>query len=385
MRPPQGGRLATIDCYQDHKPTMGEFPRESTTILRPLLTVAAVIVILGAMRIAAPILNPLLLALVITLLCNPIFLWLQRRGLSVWLALLIMTGGFLTSAAVLVSVIGISVGRLTEQLAVYQALLAEQELALRTWLAGYGLVAADLQFFGLLNSVNLTRLLGFMLTGIGNVLGNALLVLFFLVELPAFRRRLRLDLGEHSPLLDRLTSFGGSVVGYFVVRTYINLVVAIGSTIGMALLGVPFAILWGILIFVLSYIPYVGIPIAAVPAVLLALAEHGLLRAGLVILVVTLVNAALENLVAPNMIGRRLRLSPAVVFVSFFFWTWLLGPPGTFLSMPITVLVTVVLDNYEETRWLARLMGAASIEALSEPPAAAPTTEMPPSQGLPEA
>jgi len=368
---------------------MGEFPRESTTILRPLLIVAAVIVILGAMRLAAPILNPLLLALVITLLCNPIFRWLQRRGLSVWLALLIMIGGFLTTAAVMVSVIGISVSRLTARLSVYQALLAEQELALRTWLASYGLVAADLQLFGLLNSVNLTRLLGFMLTGIGNVLGNALLVvvlvLFFLVELPAFQRRLRLDLGEHSPLLNRLTSFGGSVVGYFVVRTYINLVVAIGSTIGMALLGVPFAMLWGILIFVLSYIPYIGIPIAALPAVLLSLAEHGLLRAGLVILVVTLVNSAFENLVAPNMIGRRLRLSPAVVFVSFFFWTWLLGPPGTFLSMPITVLVTVVLDNYEETRWLARLMGAASLEALSEPAAAAPTVETPPSQGLPEA
>lgn len=368
---------------------MGEFPRESTTILRPLLIVAAVVVVLGAMRIAAPILNPLLLALVITMLCNPIYTWLQRRGSPAWMALLIMIGGFLISAGVLVSFIGVSVSRLTARLSIYQSLLAGQELALRTWLASYGLVAADLQFFGLLNSVNLTRILGFMLTGIGNVLGNALLVivlvLFFLVELPAFRRRLRLDLGEHSPLLNRLTSFGASVVSYFIVRTYINLVVAAGSTIGLVLLDVPFAILWGILIFVLSYIPYIGIPIATIPPVLLALAEHGFLRASLVILAVTLVNAAFENLVAPGLIGRRLRLSPAVVFVAFFFWTWILGPPGTFLSMPITVLVTVVLDNYEETRWLARLLGSASIEALSESVPAAPAAEQPPSQGLPEA
>ncbi len=367
---------------------MGEYPRESTTILRPLLIIASVVLLLGAMRLAAPILNPLLLALVITLLCNPIYVWLQRRGLPAWVALLIMIGGFLSTAAILGSLIGISVSRATARLSVYQSLLAEQERALRAWLAGYGLIEGDLQLFGLLNSANLTRVLGFILTGIGNVLGNALLVvvlvIFFLVELPLFRRRFRHALGEESPLLQRLTSFGGSVVRYFIIRTYINLAVAVGSTIGLFFLNVPFAILWGILIFVFGFIPYIGIPIAMVPAVLLALAEHGFLRAGLVILVVTLVNTAFENLVAPALIGHQLRLSPAVVFVSFFFWTWLLGPPGTFLSMPITVLVTVILDNYEETRWLARLMGAESIEALSETVPKPPVADSSSSQRLPE-
>ncbi|HMQ35530.1 MAG TPA: AI-2E family transporter [Chloroflexaceae bacterium] len=352
---------------------MGLFPPRHSSILRPLLIAASVVLVLGAMRIGAPILNPLLLALVITLLCNPIYLWLQRRGLSSWLALLLMVSAFLSGAIVLVGFIGVSLSQLTSRLGIYQALLTEQELALRTWLAGHGLVAADLQFFGLLNSVNLTRILGVMLTGIGNVLGNALLVvvlvLFFLVELPAFQRRLRSDLGEQSPLLGRLRRFGGSVLSYFGIRTYINLVVALGSSLALAALAVPFTPLWGMLIFLLSYIPYIGIPIAALPAVLLALAEHGPVRAGLVILAVTVINSAVENLVAPAMIGRRLSLSPAVVFVAFFFWTWLLGPPGTFLSMPITVLLTVLLDSYEETRWLARLMGSSSLEALGETPA----------------
>lgn len=367
---------------------MGDASRESTTILKPLLIVAAVVLLLGAMRLAAPILNPVLLALVITLLCNPIYLWLQRRGLPAWVALLIMIGGFLTTAAFLGSLIGISVSRATARLSVYQSLLAEQERALRAWLAGHGLIEGDLQLFGLLNSANLTGMLGFILTGIGNVLGNALLVvvlvIFFLVELPLFRRRFQHALGENSQLLHSLTSFGGSVVRYFVIRTYINLAVAVGSTIGLVFLDVPFPILWGILIFVFGFIPYIGIPIAMVPAVLLALAEHGFLRAGLVILVITLVNSAFENLVAPPLIGQQLRLSPAVVFVSFFFWTWLLGPPGTFLSMPITVLVTVILNNYEETRWLARLMGAESLEALSETAPRSAVAESSASQHLPE-
>jgi AI-2 transport protein TqsA len=369
---------------------MKSFARQ-TTMLRPLLMVASAVLILGAMRIAAPILNPLLLALVITLLCNPIYLWLQRRGLVSWLALLIMIGSFLIGAVVMVVFIGISLSRLTASLAEYQSLLAGQELALRNWLAGYGLVAADIQFFGLLNSANLTRVLGAMIAGISNVLGNALLVIvmvvFFLIELPAFRRRLRANLGEHNPLFVRLQRFGGSVVSYFVIRTYINLVVAVGASVALAALTVPFAPLWGLVIFLLSYIPYIGIPVAALPAVLLALAEHGFVRAGLVILTITLINAAIENLVAPAMIGRRLSLSPAVVFVSFFFWTWLLGPPGTFLSMPITVLLTFLLDSYDETRWLARLMGVSSVDSLSPapPPREAPADSPPGLPPVPEA
>jgi len=334
---------------------------QPTSVFRPLLIAAAVVLILGAIRIASPVLNPLLIALVITLLCNPIYLWLQRRAIPSWLALLLMLALFLVGAGGLVTFIGVSLGRLTSQLATYQSLLNEQELALRRWLASYGLAAADLQFFGLLNSVSLTRILGVILSGIGNVVGNALLVivlaLFFLVELRDLGRRLREGLGAQSPLLARLTTFGASVVGYFGVRTYINLVVAIGSTVGMVLLQVPFAALWGLLVFVLSYIPYIGIPIAALPPVLLTLAEHGIWRALAVIAVVSVINLGFENLVAPSLIGRRLSLSPAAVFVSFFFWTWLLGPPGTFLSMPITVLVLAWLESYDETRWLARLMG----------------------------
>jgi AI-2 transport protein TqsA len=268
---------------------------------------------------------------------------------------------------------------------VYQAHLAEQELLLRNWLAGYGLAASDLQYFGLLDSVNLQTILGTMLTAIGNVLGNAVLVvvlvLFFLVELPVLRQRLQENLGDHNPILNRLHRFGGSVVGYFLVRTYINLVVAFVSTLALFGLDVPFAALWGVLIFVLSYIPYIGIPLAIIPAVLLALAEYGIVRAGLVILGVTVVNTLVEYLVAPTMIGRRLRISPAVVFVSFFVWTWILGPPGTFLSMPITVLIVALLDTYDETRWLARLMGSSSIAALSKSSESLASEERPVNRG----
>ncbi len=330
--------------------------------VRALFIVAAVVVMLIGIRLAAPILNPILLALVITLLCNPIFTWLQKRGVPTWLALITIAIGFLVFAALLTTFIGVSLSRLTARLGTYQRLISEQETQLRVLLAGYGVIPSDLQYFGLLDSISLPRLVGPVLAGISNVLGNSLivsvLVLFFLVEMPFFRQRLLNGLGAESPLFVRLTNFGGSVVRFFGIRTYVNLIVAAGSTVVMFALQIDFALLWGMLIFVFSYIPYVGIPVALIPVALLALAEHGLVRAAIVVGAVTVINMSMENLIAPSLLGRGLSISPTVVFISFFFWTWLLGPPGTFLSMPITVLAMFTLDSFEETRWFAQLMGA---------------------------
>ena len=104
-------------------------------------------------------------------------------------------------------------------------------------------------------------------------------------------------------------------------------------------LGVDYALLWGLMAFILSYVPYIGLFTAAVPPTILALAEHGLTRALIVVVGVILINLAIENIVEPQLTGKTLKLSPTVVVLSFFFWAWLLGPTGALLSMPITTLV----------------------------------------------
>lgn len=275
-----------------------EAPDKPRVFVRALFIIAAVIVTLIGVRLAAPILNPIMLALVITLLCNPIFTWLQRRGLPMWVALIMLASGFMVFAMILSSFIGVSLSRLTARLADYQRLISEQETQLRSLLASNGIIPSDLQYFGLLDSISLPRIVGPLIAGVGNVLGNSLivsvLVLFFLVEMPFFRQRLSNALGAESPLFIRLTNFGGSVVRFFGIRTYVNLVVAIGATISMFVLQIEFALLWGIILFVFSYIPYVGIPIALVPVALLSLAQHGFGRALLVVAAVTIINLSIE-------------------------------------------------------------------------------------------
>jgi AI-2 transport protein TqsA len=126
---------------------------------------------------------------------------------------------------------------------------------------------------------------------------------------------------------------------------------------------VDFPLLWGILTFFLSFVPYIGLVLAVTPAVVLALAEFGVSRAVLVIVGVVVINVLAENVLSPVMMGRGLNISPTIVFLSFILWAWLLGGPGAFLALPITLFVAIMLDTFPETRWLASLMGISDADA----------------------
>jgi predicted PurR-regulated permease PerM len=146
--------------------------------------------------------------------------------------------------------------------------------------------------------------------------------------------RLRASLPEDNPQVARLAVFGQNVVRQFGLRAVINLVTALGVTVLLLVLGVDFPLLWGILTFFLSFVPYIGLVLAVAPAVVLALAEFGLSRAVLVIVGVVVINVLAENVLSPMMMGRGLNLSPTVVFLSFILWAWVLGGPARSLRCP---------------------------------------------------
>src|SRR5262249_36224272 len=152
--------------------------------------------------------------------------------------------------------------------------------------------------------------------------------LFFLGEGAALVDRLRAALGEHSPTFHTITEYGRDIGRYFALRAAVNAVTGLGVALVLFLLGVDFPLLWGVLTFFLSFIPYIGMFLASTPSVLLAYAEFDLTRALIVVVALTTVNALAENLVQPMLMSRGLHLSPTFVFVSIVFWTFLLGGSG---------------------------------------------------------
>ena len=132
-----------------------------------------------------------------------------------------------------------------------------------------------------------------------------------------------------------------------------------GTVVGvaMAIVGIDFPVLWGVLAFLLNYVPNLGSILAAIPPVLLALVQFGVGRAIAVVAVFAAVNVLLGNLLEPRLMGRRLGLSTLVVFLSLIFWGWVWGPVGMLLSVPLTMIVKIMLENTPDLRWVAVLLG----------------------------
>ena len=144
------------------------------------------------------------------------------------------------------------------------------------------------------------------------------------------------------------------------IKTWTSLITGGTITIAMLALGVNYPVLWGLLAFLLNYVPNIGSILAAVPAVLLAFLQYDLKTAAIAAVVYLAVNLLVGNLLEPRWMGRGLGLSTLVVFVSLVFWGWVLGPVGMVISVPLTMAVKIALEGNEESRWVAILLGTPS-------------------------
>ena len=348
------------------------------SFLRVMLFLAATVVVLVGMRLGAPILDPILFAVVLSLLFSPIYAWLRRQRIPVPLALVLMLVGLTILFGGIFLLLGISIARFSGDIGSYTGQLNEQLNNLQGLADSLGLTKADIK--NALHPSALTATIGAVLGGIADFLSDIFLILlitlFLLAEGPAMMSRLRASAGANHPQLESIMVFGHSVVRQLGLRAIVNLFTGAGVIILLWVLGVDFPLMWGILTFFLSFIPWIGLPIAVAPAVVLALAEYGVERALLVILGVVVINVVAENLLSPMLMGRGLSLSPTVLFVGFIFWAWLLGGPGAFLAAPLTIFVALIFQTFPETRWIASLM------VVGAPDAAETTdTDVPPPEG----
>jgi AI-2 transport protein TqsA len=352
-------------------------PRQPS-FLRVMLFLAATVVVMVGMRLGAPILNPILFAVVLSLLFSPVYSWLRRHSIPTPLALVLMLVGLTLLFGGIFLLLGVSIARFSGDIGSYTGKLNGQVDNLQQLAKSLGLSNVNLH-----DAVKPSALAGAIadvLGGLADFLSDIFLILlitlFLLAEGPAMMGRLRASAGSDHPQLKSMMTFGHSVVRQLGLRALVNLFTGAGVVVLLWVLGVDFPLMWGILTFFLSFIPWIGLPIAVAPAVVLALAEHGVDRALLVIAGVIVINIIAENLLSPMMMGRGLSLSPTVLFIGFIFWAWLLGGPGAFLAAPLTIFVALIFQTFPETRWIASLVvvGAPGTDA-SDTGAPAPEEE----------
>ncbi|OEC90955.1 AI-2E family transporter [Methanosarcina sp. A14] len=323
-----------------------------------LYSTAAVILTIG-MREIASILTVVFFSVFTALIFTPLVRWLKQRGipgvLSVILVILLFT--------LIILVLGIIVVEAAlqfgSQIPIYQAQLTELVNNLAKYVPSY----EEFSIQSILRSmVSITiSLMANTVNGIVNAGATVGIIIvtaaFLLIDAANTPEKVDSEIGKQSELRLRMSKFSKKLVKFIVIRAEINLITGITIALLLFIGGIDYAILWGVLIFLLSYIPYIGLVIASVPPIMLALFKYGPLGAIAVILIIVIVDALAENVLFPSIMGRGLQLSPAFLFLALLYWNFVFGLAGVLLSIPLTIVLKIILESFEETKWLARLMG----------------------------
>jgi len=327
---------------------------------RSLLVIALIFIIIIAAKTTAYMISLFLMAIIITMLATPGLFWLKKKGLSDLSATLVIT---LVACLIILGVIGLtalSVHTLMTDLPQYQ-----QDLDTRL-----GDIATMLTPFGLSSIVSKPPALdiGQIYTiGIGGVTSLAdtiaflffvgMLTFFMLLGLPRMAAHLEEHFGKESPAIHNLSRMTGYVIDFIVVRTETNFIhgVLFGGFLGI--IGVHGAILWGVLTFLLTYIPYFGLLIAAVPAIFFAWLQFGIPGAIAVIAAVCFLNFVVEHPILSYLTARKFKMPVLLVLISVIFWGWLLGLVGMLFAVPLTLMGLLLLQISEELRWINGALG----------------------------
>lgn len=182
------------------------------------------------------------------------------------------------------------------------------------------------------------------------------LVIFALFEGMRFPAKVEAAFGRMSITSQHLEKIGRTIVHYTVIKTVISVVTGAAVTLVLLVLGVEYALLWGLFACFFNFIPNFGPIIASAPPVLLALVDGGATQAFWCVIGLTLVHSISGYIVEPRFMGDGLGISPLVVLLSVFIWGWFFGMTGMFLSAPLTVAMKIICDAYDETRWIAILL-----------------------------
>ncbi len=348
---------------------MGEHDTQDG-ILRMLLTAAALVIVIAGIKAAAPILVPFLLSGFIAIICAPPLFWLERKGLPTILALLVVMAAIITFALVTATLIGSSINDFYRDLPLYEARLRQETAGLLNWLGSRGVELHNLPLEQILNPGAAMKLVGNMLSGLGGVLTNTFMILltvvFILLEASSFPRKLHAALICPGSSLERFEQFIHNIQRYMSLKTWISLATGAAIAAWLTLLGVEYPLLWGMLAFLLNYVPNIGSIIAAVPAIMMAFIQLGAGAAAATAAGYLVVNIAVGSVIEPRIMGRGMGLSTLVVFLSLLFWGWVLGPVGMVLSVPLTMILKIALESRDDTRWFAVLLGPETPDSQPE-------------------
>jgi predicted PurR-regulated permease PerM len=329
---------------------------------RLLLGAAAFTIALAGVRTIADIIGPVFLALVLTVTLHPIRIWLERHRTPRWAAsILMMIAAYLLLFLLTLALI-VSVAQLAALMPQYTEEMADVVVNAGNRLRDLG-VKQD-QIDAIVNAIDPAELVALAASVLSSTLG-VLTNLFFLLTVMFFMaidtnstRAGLATLAKRFPNpVAALANFARSTRNYMGVSAGFGLIVAVIDGIALQIMGVPGAFVWAVLAFVTGFIPNIGFVIGVIPPALIALLDSGPRLMIVVIIVYSAINFVIQSVIQPRIVGDTVGLSTTLTFLSLVFWTWVIGPLGAVLAIPLTLLTKALLVEADpRARWALPLV-----------------------------
>ena len=329
--------------------------------LKIVIMLGMLVIILTGIRFAADIIVPFILALFIAVVLNPLVQRMVKLRVPRVLAISILMAIIVMVMVVLLAYLGTSLNELARTLPQYRSSLVIPLKHIEPWLLRSGIGVSVDELVKYIDPNAAMTLVTSLLTQLSNAMSSIFLLLltvvFMLLEVPQLPTKFKHLMTRPVEGMAAIQRAIDSVSHYLVLKTAISIVTGLVVWAMLAALEVRFAFVWGLLAFALNYIPNIGSVLAAIPPIAQMLVFGGLYDALVVLAGYLVINLVFGHILEPRIMGRGLGLSTLVVFLSLIFWGWLLGPVGMLLSVPLTIIVKIALEQTVAGQSIAILLG----------------------------
>ncbi len=345
----------------------------NSRLMLAMLIVVTLFIIGVVLHELRTVLLPLAIALLLSNIFSPVVTYLKSKRVPTILGLFVVLLSFTLILTLVTMVLYSSVETFAQELPKYQyrvtgsvqALLALiQDLAARFDISTEG--------FRLREAVQLSSVTSAVTSGIGSFINFAsytfliiLFMLFILAESGDFASRVHKAFpeGHAAHIAAVLGNIDAQLRQYLLTKTLISAGTGAGTALILSILGVDFALLWGVLAFLLNFIPNIGSVVATLlPFLLSALQFETWTVPLLVLALLGTVQVLMGNVIEPKVMAFRLNLSALVILISLIFWGWLWGIWGMILAVPLTATLKIVFENIEPLQPFSVLMSGSSEE-----------------------
>ena len=339
---------------------MKQIRQQNWPINQPLMFLAMISIIFTVLKFASDLVVPFLIAIALAIILSPLLNYLESKRIPKILSLVLIIIVSLIPTVILGGYIGEEVKEFANN---FQSIKQQFNASLEKFILhmnGFGAGVTQEEINKILEKSNFGGIIKNLAAQAGSQFSNIFLIFFMvafmLMESDYLYNKMIKIAKDHGGNIEEGIKIIEKIKTYFLIKVKTSLITALWALAVLWYYDVSYFYLWAALAFFLNFIPVIGSILAAVPAIAMAWIDQSAMTALWVAIWYMVINTVVGNILEPRIMGKGLGLSALVIFLSMTFWGWIFGPAGMILSVPLTMVMQFLFDQYRETKWIALLL-----------------------------